>query len=543
MNANELHERLKPLPEDFDAFVRNSFEGAWVGYVGTVYQDPQFLEDIPAEKMLYCTCCKTYSPTDIKISGKMAQRIAHCPECHEKLELYSLNKKKDGIERHETFWIGQNLGDGIFVLRGFRVTLRLYSPNTERDEDIIKQEIRRLYISPTEVYREYCGWGYDYATKKYICDEWGTRAAGFASASGPVYPSTYEEAKGTGAEYAHLKTAYEEGFFTDAENVSTRWSTSTVYYCGNDRDSIWDYLTLYADNRRVEMLVRLNMPYIIQRKQHGYATGLNGNAKNPWDYLKIYKSRLKGFQVTDGNEWNILCVYREERKRKLHFTDEEVKVISKMDFGNVGRCVQYMSFKQLLNRLNKYQKIHKMDKRTALMTYSDYLQMKADLGYDMTNSITVFPRDLVEEHNKAVEERNERAGQERARKMNAMFKGIAERFEKANKVYFYHSGKLTIRPAKDAAEIVTEGRLLHHCVGGETYLRKHENKQTIILFLRTDDTVPYITVEMDPSGKILQWYGAYDKKPDEAKISRWLGRYQKQLDKKALKREAKRKGA
>ena len=90
--------------------------------------------------------------------------------------------------------------------------------------------------------------------------------------------------------------------------------------------------------------------------------------------------------------------------------------------------------------------------------------------------------------------------------MNAMFKGIAERFKKANKVYFYHSGKLTIRPAKDAAEIVTEGRLLHHCVGGETYLRKHENKQAIILFLRTDDTVPYITVEMDPSGKILQWY-------------------------------------
>ena len=167
MNANELHERLKPLPEDFDAFVRNSFEGAWVGYVGTVYQDPQFLEEIPAEKMLYCTCCKTYNPTDIKLGGKMAQRMAHCPECHEKLELYSLNKKKDGTERHETFWIGQNLGDGIFVLRGFRVTLRLYSPNTERDEDIIKQEIRRLYISPKEVYREYCGWGYDYATKKY----------------------------------------------------------------------------------------------------------------------------------------------------------------------------------------------------------------------------------------------------------------------------------------------------------------------------------------------------------------------------------------
>ena len=48
---------------------------------------------------------------------------------------------------------------------------------------------------------------------------------------------------------------------------------------------------------------------------------------------------------------------------------------------------------------------------------------------------------------------------------------------------------------------------------------------------------------MNPKGEIIQWYGAYDEKPDKEKINRWLRKYTKQLDKKALEREAKRKGA
>ena len=84
---------------------------------------------------------------------------------------------------------------------------------------------------------------------------------------------------------------------------------------------------------------------------------------------------------------------------------------------------------------------------------------------------------------------------------------------------------------------------MHHCVGGDNYLRAHAHKTSIILFLREKDSTPYITVEMSPKGKILQWYGAYDKKPDKEKINRWLNKYTKQLDKKALLREARTKGA
>ena len=216
MDPEKLHEMLKPLPNDFDDFIRAGFRfsGAWTGYVGTVYPETQFMEDAKPEKMLYCTQCHTYTPTDIKLGRKYSGDTnpyiyTVCPYCNEELRLFSMHKKTTSTERHQTYWIGQNLGDKIFALRGFRVTLRLYSPEVYDNEEIIKQEIRRLYISPEESYKEYCGWEYDPATNKFKPDKWASRAAGFACACGPIYPDTFEEAIGTGAEYAHFQDAKE----------------------------------------------------------------------------------------------------------------------------------------------------------------------------------------------------------------------------------------------------------------------------------------------------------------------------------------------
>ena len=554
MDAEKLHEMLKPLPNDFDDFIRAGFRfsGAWTGYVGTYCPEPQFMEEAKPEKMLYCTQCHTYTPTDIKLGGKYSgetnpYRYTVCPYCNEELRLFSMHKKTTPTERHQTYWIGQNLGDKIFVLRGFRVTLRLYSPEVSDNEEIVKQEIRRLYISPEESYKEYCGWEFDPVTQKFKPDKWASRAAGFANACGPIYPDTFEEAIGTGVEYAHFQDAMEAEIFTDAENWSDRWGTSGAYYCStNNHDSIWDYLSIYAKDRKTEMLVKLNMAYLVRTQMHGYAAGLNGRAKNPWDYLRIYKSRCKGFNCMDGDDFELLKIYRLERKLKLQFSDEEIKTLKSI----IGReyqiknCLKYMTIKQLINRVNTYYKKKVgSTKSSVLTTYSDYLDMKEELGYDMTNSITIYPHDLKAEHDKAVIERNEAAAKRREEKANEMYKAISQRFKKADKIYSYHSGKLFVRPAKNAAEIIEEGRILHHCVGGDGYLNAHAKKESIILFLRKKENTPYITIEMEPTGEIVQWYGAYDKKPDEAKIDRWLNKYVKQLDIKALKREAKRKGA
>ena len=81
-----------------------------------------------------------------------------------------------------------------------------------------------------------------------------------------------------------------------------------------------------------------------------------------------------------------------------------------------------------------------------------------------------------------------------------------------------------------------EGRLLHHCVGGDNYLGKHNRGDSYILMLRAqeDPDVPYITVEIQNS-RIQQWYGEYDKKPDRERIEAWLTGYIENLNRKHLK--------
>ena len=73
-----------------------------------------------------------------------------------------------------------------------------------------------------------------------------------------------------------------------------------------------------------------------------------------------------------------------------------------------------------------------------------------------------------------------------------------------------------------------EGRILHHCVGGDNYLRKHSDGTSYILMLRkkTEQKTPYITVEINGERpKIMQWYGLHDGKPDQKNIQNWLDAY------------------
>src|SRR5699024_2006844 len=95
---------------------------------------------------------------------------------------------------------------------------------------------------------------------------------------------------------------------------------------------------------------------------------------------------------------------------------------------------------------------------------------------------------------------------------------IRKCYRNLRKKYFYEDENYMIRPARSAEEIVMEGRTLHHCVGGAGYLNSHNTGKTYILMLRykKEPEIPYITVEVDAKyPRIIQWYGEFDKKPDE----------------------------
>ena len=338
---------------------------------------------------------------------------------------------------------------------------------------------------------------------------------------GDVYPGTYEEIKETCCAYSCLEEV--DGWL---ENFSY---------------TTWDYMRLYAKDRKIEMLWKLDLQDVLLGKLRNHPCKTNWRGKNPQDYLQIYKSRIELVRKYGSIA---LDLYQAERKSGEHWNDEIAEFFSMihLNTADITFFNRFMSSRQLKNRIEEYAKGMKNNLRDTATTYMDYLHMREENGYDMTNSIYIHPKDLIRAHNAMLLERDSRKADEKKRKALLKYTGIADRYKDAMKAYNWEAGCMFIRPAKDAAEIIDEGRLLHHCVGGDNYLAKHNEAETTILFLRYVDRpeIPYVTVEIEPNGKIHQWYGIHDSKPDRKRNDMWLDAYTQQLDIKKTEREAKK---
>ena len=263
----------------------------------------------------------------------------------------------------------------------------------------------------------------------------------------------------------------------------------------------------------------------------------NESAKRLDQFLGIRKEHIR-LLIRKHGDIPTLETLQMEKRMNAAWTEEEIEQLTetRMGRGQLEIVLTYMSLRQLLNRVQKYSgcvygtgcgSAMSMLRNTAT-TYTDYLVMRQTLGYDMTNTVYLQPRNLGEAHAAMVAEQNQKEADKRMTEVAIRFPNIRINYRKLRRRYFWEDEAFLIRPARSAEEIVTEGRLLHHCVGGDNYLRKHNEGESYILFLRQQEApeIPYITVEIDAKQhRIRQWYGAHDKKPDEQRMQKWLNDY------------------
>ena len=244
----------------------------------------------------------------------------------------------------------------------------------------------------------------------------------------------------------------------------------------------------------------------------------------------------------------MLRILQMEEKQRIEYTEEQREWLHQIMRSYRGEeymshVLKYMTFQKMYNRVKMYQEqLNKAGRYNstpyaALNKYSDYLVMREELGYDMTNSVYIFPKNLIQKHDQMVEEKRARADELHTAKKEKEFPEIKERFQRLNGIYTCEEGDLFIRPAMSAEEIVNEGRTLHHCVGSDRYLKRHNDGETFILFLRKKEEPdkPYYTIEIKKN-EILQWYGIKDTKPDKEVIEPWLKRYTEALGERAMKK-------
>lgn len=333
---------------------------------------------------------------------------------------------------------------------------------------------------------------------------------------GKIIPDTFANMKGTILQYSEL-WKYRNAVMEDI--------------------NVFDYMKTYMSFPQIEMLVKMNLTETVRMMVKQYYISIkNKCAKRVDRFLGIRKEKVK-FLIERRGSNTYLKVLQEEKRLEQRWTDEQTEHLSEIWTNglNLVMILQHMSIQQFLNRVEKYagcefgtECSHAQARlRETAQTYVDYLDMRQQAGYDLTNTIYQYPKNLSAAHNKMVMETVNVEMDKRIAEVEQRFPLIRKQYRKLLKHYFFEDEKFTIRPAKSAEEIVIEGRILHHCVGGNDYLKKHNNGETFILLLRykEDNEVPYITVEIDQNSHIIQWYGAGDKKPDRENIQKWLDAY------------------
>lgn len=388
-------------------------------------------------------------------------------------------------------------------------------------EEVSAVELARAYFEPGKKlqidYHKYNPWNENDFWDD--CNLYGL--ANIVIKGAPVMEETYKELEGTIFQYCALE-----------QYVNEKYTVNLV-----------DYLSLYEQIPQIEMLVKFRLTQIVtQLLERNYSMIANRSAKSLDKFLGIRKCRVKQLIAQKG-EREILRAMQTEASLHQMWTDEQIEHLAEtgLEQGRVEEILPYMSLQKLLNRIEKYagckyetEYEHVSERiRHIATTYSDYLSMRLRLGYDLSNTVYQYPHDLQQAHTEMVLEMNKDELDKRIRDVKIRFGQIQRNYRQLRKKYFYEDDEYVIRPARSAEEIVMEGRLLHHCVGGDSYLRKHNENKTHILLLRrkADPESPYITVEIENnSNKILQWYGSCDKKPNEKKMQKWINNYESKLN-------------
>lgn len=152
------------------------------------------------------------------------------------------------------------------------------------------------------------------------------------------------------------------------------------------------------------------------------------------------------------------------------------------------RCVRYL----------KKQKV--LDKRVDSNILDDYWRIARREGYDLEDDHVRFPKNLMREHDRLVQEQRLREEAKRRKEREEQNRKLKEGFKKRTKelkCFNWTRGSLLIRLCEAPEELDQEGKALNHCVA--SYKNSHAEGQRVIFFIRKvkEQDKPYFTLELN----------------------------------------------
>lgn len=172
----------------------------------------------------------------------------------------------------------------------------------------------------------------------------------------------------------------------------------------------------------------------------------------------------------------------------------EMRVLDALEYASPQKILNYMR-RQYLHSPAEYAAMEHV-----IQTWTDYLQEAVKMKYDLADSLYLFPKDLLSFHRKT------------SRYVEYLADDCKEaqisRIGEENKHLAYEDGVLLIRPVSGIKELIQEGKVLRHCIGG--YAGNILRGECLILVVRRKEKPnrPFYTVEYRPeANKIMQKQG------------------------------------
>lgn len=426
-----------------------------------------------------------------------------CPLCGTEGVYKAEGLAKRQFKPYANYIVGQNLGED-FVFRAFYV-VRTCTVNQQDQTE--HYEYARVYLRKGKKEDKWwyvCRWG-EYQWVNY-------------------YPGVF-------GQYHIYTDHYSPDTYTEIQK------TPMLKYGDPGRRDLIYYYAAFARYPDMELVQKAGMTDLLSSLLAQRGSNINPRGRTIHDRLRIYKHRVADLKAHDG-DMKYLKIYQEERKNKTHYENKDIDARiwilknfwSTADRKTLEDLLKYASIERIIKYMDSPECISKW-------VYFDYIRMRQKEGYEISG-VHLFPKDLQRKHNALVRMIEKKKNDQYKAECLAKYPKIADKYEKLKKMFEYTNGAYMIRPAADAAEIVEEGRCLHHCVGSSsTYFTKHSKGESFILFLRKvqKPDEPYATVEISGS-RILQWYEANDKKPHEKDLQPWLDAYTEYLKSKKSKK-------
>ncbi len=274
------------------------------------------------------------------------------------------------------------------------------------------------------------------------------------------------------------------------------------------------YLALWRKRPTVENLLvqgcgRFLAELIDKEKSSGMDRGgipklseVNWKEKRPSQMLGLNKEEFRHMRRMGWNAED-LERYRLVKKAGLYVKLPEgmelLKTRPAYDINLVLEEAPRTDFWRTIRYLNR----QKSDWRTL----RDYRRMAVEDGRDLTDNLVCWPRNLAASHQRQIAEReairNRKEAEKRAKEQAERKEKFRERLVVLEELSFQRGG-LLIRPCTDEAELIQEGKSLHHCVA--SYAKDHASGKTAILFIRKveEPDKPFFTLEFDEKRQIVR---------------------------------------